>query len=202
MDDEYKPNLYKSRQQDPLFEKKVKPAIAGKAKTKKKNEIQKLTDIFISEDIENVKDYIFMSVLVPAVKKAISDIVTKGVDMILYGESSQNKTSPLPASKVSYWSHYGGENARRDRSNAALRGLEYDDILFATRNDAEAVLNAMDDIIAQYRMVSVGDLYDLANIDNDNFTLDKYGWYDVRGCKAVAVRDGYVLRLPRPVPLN
>ena len=72
-------------------EKKVGKVISGSAKSKKKGEMQKFADVFISEDVGNVKSYIFMEVLVPAVKKAISDIVTNGVDMILYGETRQKK---------------------------------------------------------------------------------------------------------------
>lgn len=57
----------------------------------KKSEMQKFADVFISEDVNNVKSYIVMDVLVPAIKKAISDIVTNGIDMILYGETGKSK---------------------------------------------------------------------------------------------------------------
>ena len=79
-------------------EKKVGKVISGSAKSKKKGEMQKFADVFISEDVGNVKSYIFMEVLVPAVKKAISDIVTNGVDMILYGETRQKKNTTTKVS--------------------------------------------------------------------------------------------------------
>lgn len=60
----------------------------------------------------------------------------------------------------------------------------------------------MNEIIAQYGVVSIGDLYDLANVSMDNFAANKYGWTDIRGCKSVRVRDGYILKLPRALPLN
>ena len=53
--------------------------------------MQKFADVFISEDVNNVKSYIVMDVLVPAIKKAISDIVTNGIDMILYGKLGNQK---------------------------------------------------------------------------------------------------------------
>mgnify|MGYP000019511991 CR=1 FL=1 len=34
----------------------------------------------------------------------------------------------------------------------------------------------MNEIIAQYEVVSVADLYDLANVSNDNYAANKYGW--------------------------
>ena len=145
-----------------------------------------------------------MEVLVPAVKKAISDIVTNGVDMILYGETRQKKNSNT--TKVSYGKYYGsvGDQERRSSSyrQSGRTGFDYDDIIFETRGDAESVLDAMNEIISQYGVVSVGDLYDLAAVSTDNFAVNKYGWTDIAGCKAVRVRDGYILKLPKAYPLN
>lgn len=184
-------------------EKKVGKVISGSAKSKKKGEMRKFADVFISEDVGNVKSYIFMEVLVPAVKKAIDDIVTNGVKMILYGETRQKKNT---TTKVSYGKYYvnSGEQERRSSSyrQSGRNGFDYDEIIFETRGDAESVLDAMNEIISQYGVVSVGDLYDLADVSTDNFAVNKYGWTDIAGCKAVRVRDGYVLKLPKAYPLN
>ena len=89
MADEYKSNSHKSNEVDER--KKVGKVVKGKVKTKKKSGITKFTDVFISEDVSSVKSYIIGEVLIPAMKKALSDIVTNGIDMILYGESGVNK---------------------------------------------------------------------------------------------------------------
>ena len=84
--EDYKPNShrYKEAQKRAAAEdKKVEKVVTGTVKVKKKNEIGRLKDVFISEDVNNVKNYVLMDVLIPAVKKAISDIVTNGIDMIL-----------------------------------------------------------------------------------------------------------------------
>ena len=96
MNEEYKSNSHKSKegQTETLTErKKVEKVVHGKVRTKPKSGISKVTDMFISEDAANVKSYIVMDVLVPAVKKAISDIVRDGIDMILYGESRGRRSS-------------------------------------------------------------------------------------------------------------
>lgn len=201
--EEYKSNSHKAKEarKETLPEKKVEKVISGTAKSKKKNELKKFADVFISEDANNVKSYILLDVLVPAVKKAISDIVTNGIDMILYGESGRTKKNST-ASKISYRSYYEKENNRRDYTNQRARsGFDYDEIIFENRGDAEAVLDAMNDIISQYNVVSVLDLYDLADVSTDNYTAKNYGWTDISGCKAVRVNDGYVLKLPRALPL-
>ena len=59
----------------------------------------------------------------------------------------------------------------------------------------------MDELIETYGMVSVADLYDLVGI-TCNYTDNKYGWTSVRNAEPVRTRDGYVLKLSRPIPIN
>lgn len=204
--EEYTPNSnkYKQEQQDKAkAEKQLKPVISGTAKTKKKSDMQKISDVFISEDIHNVKSYVLMDVLVPAIKKAISDIVTNGIDMILYGETGRHDKKRSAASYVSYSSRYRSDRDRDRRDAPRSRGaIDYDDIIFETRGDAEAVLTALEDVIDQFGVASVGDLYDLAEISTTNYTVNKYGWDNLRSAEVVHVRDGYMIKLPRALPLN
>ncbi len=204
--EEYRPNSHKSKETQKEgaapSDKKVEKVISGSAKPKKKGEMQKFADVFISEDVGNVKSYILMDVLVPAIKKAISDIVTNGIDMILYGETGRTRKASS-GTKVSYGKFYDREpDRRRERLASSRGGYDYDDIVFETRGDAESVLDAMNDIISQYGVVSVGDLYDLADVSTDNYAVNKYGWTDISGCKPVRVRDGYILKLPKALPIN
>lgn len=202
--DNYKPNSHKSKeeQKESTSEKKIEKVISGSVKSKKKNEIQKFADVFISEDVNNVKSYIVLDVLVPAIKKAISDIVTNGIDMILYGESGRTKKNST-ASKISYRSYYEKENdqKRSYNSTSVKSGYSYDDIILDNRGEAEDVLARMDELVATYGIVSVADLYDLVGVTG-NYTDNKYGWTDVRSAAVVRTRDGYLIKLPKVLPLN
>lgn len=182
-------------------EKKVEKVISGKAKAKQKSEVRKLTDIFISEDAANVKNYIFMDVLVPAIKKAISDIVRDGIDMILYGESGRRKSdSRNNASYVSYSSRYDDRNDRRNDNNRR-QGYDYKDIYLDTKGEAEEVLDRMFELLEEYKMVSVADLYDLVGI-TANYTDNNYGWTNLQNAESVRTRDGYLIKLPNARPLK
>lgn len=197
--EDYKPNSHKFKEEQ--AEKKVEKIVSGTVKTKKKNDIQKFADVFISEDMNSVKSYILMDVLVPAVKKAISDIVTNGIDMLLYGETGKSRKNST-ASKVSYRSYYDDrDNYRRCTSSRTRSGYSYDDIILDNRGEAEKVLSQMDELVVAYGIVSVADLYDLVGITGD-YTDNKYGWTDIRSAQVVHVRDGYLLKLPRALPLN
>ena len=172
--------------------------VKGKV-TKKKNNVRKLTDTFVSEDIQNVKSYVLMDVLVPAVKKAISDIVTNGIDMLLYGETGRTKKSN--ASTVSYRSYYDNRRDDRYSSSRTRTGYSYDDVILETRGEAEDVLTRMDELIDTYGSVSVADMYDLVGM-SCNYTDNKYGWTNLRNAEPVRVRDGYLLKMPKATPID
>ena len=194
-------NSYKSREESALAsqkKKQINKVTKGTVKTKKKNEMSKLGDIFISEDASKVKSYILMDVLVPAIKKAISDIVTNGIDMMLYGESGRTKKRSS-ADYVSYNRYY--DRRDRDERYVTKSRYSYDDIIFESRAEAEEVLDRMSEIIDTYGAVSVADLYDLVDVSG-TYTDNNYGWDNLRNAEAVRVRDGYILKLPKITALK
>lgn len=201
--DDYKPNSNRFKEgkvDEPVVREKKVEAITT-ATVKKKGEMKKFTDIFISEDVGSVKSYILMDVLVPAIKKAISDIVTNGIDMVLYGESGRTKRPGSTASKVSYRGYYNQDQPVA-RTTARTAAYDYDDVILPTRGEAEEVLSRIDDLIATYGVVSVADLYDLVNV-SCNYTDNKYGWTNLVNVVPVrASGGGYILKLPRALPLN
>lgn len=206
---EYKSNSYKSKEatlakpaenksadaKAAETEKRVEKVVQGKVGTKKNN-VHRFTDVFISEDISNVKSYILMDVLVPAIKKAVSDIVTNGIDMILYGESgrNRNRSSGTRASYTDYSSRRSYDEPRA--STGTRNGLNYDDLKFERRRDAEAVLDQMAEVIEHFGFVTVSDMYDMADVTAP-FTGNKYGWTSVRNAEVVSSRDGYLIKLPK-----
>lgn len=197
--EEYSSNSHKSKAAE-IPEKKVEKAITGVAKKKQKGGVQKLTDVFLTEDISSVKNYILMDVVIPAVKKGISDIVTNGIDMLLYGENGSSKKQST-ASKVSYRSYYESGKERNSQIQRTRPGYNYDDIVLDNRGEAEDVLTRMDELISTYGMVSVADLYDLVGI-TCNYTDNKYGWTDVRSASIVRIREGYLIKMPKAMPLD
>lgn len=192
-------NEKKEAQKQP--EKRAEKVIKGKAKVKK-NEMRKLTDVFISEDVGNVKNYILMDVIVPAVKKAIYDLVVGTLDMSLYGGRGGGAKRST-ADKVSY-RDYNGVSRRDERTyntNRTASGYSYDDIVVDTRGEAETVLMRMDEIMEEYESVRVADLYDLVGITGQ-YTDNNYGWTNIRNAEVVRVRDGYKIKMPRAIPLK
>lgn len=201
----YTPNSHKYKEEQKNAaseEKRVQKVVKNPVKIKT-NEVRKFADIFISEDIANVKEYIFMDVLVPAIKKAIYDIVTNGIDMFLYGSAGKSKNSPSGA-KVSYRNFYDQKNNSGYRGSENARshnGFEYDDIKFDNRGDAEAVKQQMQAAITKYGWVTVRDLYDMVD-QPAPYTSQKYGWMNLDNAEVARVRGDYILKLPKAAPID
>lgn len=204
MNEEYKPNSHKFREGEMATadDKKIEKVVKGKVRTKPKSGISKISEVFIAEDAENVKSYILMDVLVPAVKKAISDIVRDGIDMLLYGESPRKKVGSA-SQYVSYrdYSRRDDDRFRDPRDSRVRSGYNHDDIILETRGEAEEVLTRMDELIDTYGVVSVADLYDLIG-KTCEYTDNKYGWTNIRNAEPIRVRDGYMLKLPKALPIK
>lgn len=197
----YKPNSHKSKEEQAVAEKRVEKLAKGPIKVKKKNEIRKLADVFISEDVTNVKSYVVMDVLIPAIKKAIVDIVTDGVHMIFYGGARRNGGSR--ADKVSYvdYSRRSYDDRRPSNIQETRTNYSSDQFVFETRADAEEALATMDATVERYGMIRVLDLYDMVGKTCDH-TANKYGWTSTRNAEIVRVRDGYVIKMPRALPID
>lgn len=184
--------------------KKVEKVVKGKAVVKKKSEMSKIASNIIAEEAKSIKDYAIYDVIIPALKDGISQLVKGCIDMMFYGEirstSHSRHRSGLNATRVSYRDYY--EERRDPRRRSSFR-QSYDDIEFDTRDDAEEVLDRMDELIEQYGIVTVGDLFDLAGVTGNGYTDQNYGWTSVSS--ATIERDrhgGYFIRMSRPSPIR
>ena len=203
----YKSNSHRSKeaQKESGAEKKeITKVVQGTAKVKKKGKSSKFAEMFIAEDVSNVKSYIVTDVLIPAAKKLFVDAIKDAVDMLVFGRTDRGKrSSGFRADYVSYNRYSDRRYDDRLSNDARIRtGYSYDDVILETRGEAEEVLDAMNDVIETYGMVSVMDLYDLVGISGQ-YTDNNYGWKNLRNAEPIRTRDGeYMLKLPKAIPLK
>lgn len=114
---------------------------------------------------------------------ALKDAIMKKTTEVLYvGEH--------PKRKVSYYDTLHS-------SKSVNRWLEQsDDIVFETREDAEKVLDAMEDTVKKYGVVSLADVYDIVG-KTTTYVASKYGWKSVDDAKVIHCLDGYYIELPK-----
>lgn len=199
-----KPNSHRSKmeanQNAPEERKRVEKVVNGNVKTKKKNGFAKFLGTFLADDVENVKDYALADVIVPALKKAVYDLITGGADMLIYGKGGKGGRRTT-AGQISYQNCFSRRDDDRRSARTSDTRFNVDDISFENRGDAQIVLDLMDETLDRYKFVTVADLYDAAGITAP-YTASKYGWTDLRSAEVVRTRDGYVIKLPRAVPIE
>lgn len=195
-DREYTPNSHKYKEeQKAAEERKIEKVVTGNVKTKKKLSGK----IFNTGDMGDVRDYLVDEQLIPGVKNLILDLIIGGATRLLGGKSRYSRTGS--ASKISYRDYYEQRDDRRSSATVSGSGrFDMEDIIFPTRGDAEAVRDQMDEVIARYGFVTVGDMYDMAGLPQP-FTGQKYGWTSIVNSRIESVRDGYVIRLPKMGPI-
>ena len=205
MAEEYKSNSHRSREKkeethDPIPERRAEKVVSGTARRSKKSGLSKAADTILPGSVDNLKEYIVMDVLVPSIKRAISDIVCNGINMLL-GEPGRSKSSDVPVAKASYRKYYRDDDRPSYSRPRTQASYSYDDIIFETRGDAEEVLYRMEELLDRFQVVSVADLFDMAGI-SCNYTDNKYGWTDLRDAYVQrAGSDGYMIKLPRATTL-
>ena len=170
------------------------------AKSKGTRRRNKFISNVISEEAGDVKNYIVMDVLIPAFKKTIVDVVENGIEMLM-GTTGRSSSSRSKGSKISYTSYYD-DDRRSSRSGRRYDStLDYDDIIFDTRGDAEVVLDSMFEVLDRYKVVTIADYYDLCG-ERCPHTANRYGWTDLSNASVVRIRDGYTIRLPRALAID
>jgi hypothetical protein len=186
--------------------KKVEKVVSGGVRKQKKGFCKKLAETFMEDDSKSVGSYVLYDILIPAAKDLIVDMISSGAEMLFGTRRTGRGYGRIPGST---WTSYGGrynggtsirdprDRDRRDGPRTARLRQDFEEIIFDTRADALEVLDRMQDLINDYRMVSVSDYYTLCDMES-NFTDRKYGWTDLHGVAPQRARGGgYILDLPR-----
>lgn len=193
-------------------EKKEKEAIRTVTKAVVVEKNKPLLARLLGGHMQQVGTYILWDVLLPAAKSTISDIISGGIEMALYGEpgTSSKRRGRLKRDRdrtyVGYNSMYD-KPSRRSRQQESRGGSrhssrhQFDDIIIESKPEAEEVLTVLVEAVEMYESCTVADLYEAVGLPT-NFTDHKWGWYNLASAYVKRDRFGYSLVLPKPEPLE
>lgn len=160
---------------------KFDPITTG-VKTRKAGLGRKISDVFIANDPVVVSEYVFDRILVPSLQDLMLDIVWGGLSMLFRGGELRAPKSGRRGSF--YHDAYDNRNSSRNGLEKPNRGPErpsrgrrIDELEFDDRAEAEEVLEKVCDMMDEYGNVSIGDVFDLCDIDHSSTDLD-WGWND------------------------
>lgn len=182
-----------------MAENNPKGVVQGKAVSKDKSLFKKITDTFSMGNIHEARDYVVRDVLVPGLLDILYDGITRGVGRIIYGEKgavvrSKNKSS-VDYSGIRRLSD--GEVLNRRKESPVVGIYDYNEIELATKADADRLLDSMCEYLDIHDIISVADMYSMANYKSDNYTDNYWGWDSLAGSHVTRSSDGWTLVLPR-----
>ena len=202
MDNDNKPvcRFDKSKSKEELDRRHIEKVIEGTAKVRD-NKVRKFTDAFFAEDLGTVKSHLKDDLLIPEIKKLLVNLLKDGVEILFNGRVTRGVKQDRFSDNYAYNRCFDRRDDRRYESNKPLNQLDYRDILFETRGKAQAVLDTTYRDIRTYGFVCVSDMYEMVGLTAP-FTGNNYGWMNIDNATIERVYNGYVIRLPRAVPIE
>lgn len=208
---EFPPNSEASRKV--IEDKEITQVTSGEVIRKKKSFRKRFSGSFIAGDAKSATRYVVLDVLLPMARDTVVEVVSSGIERLVYGDSRRyrgiSSAHPTPYDR----SPYGQVNYTRfstpNRMSSSQRALsrqararhDFDEIILESRAEAESVLDGLYEVVSRYDVASVADLYQLLGLAASH-TDHKWGWTNIRGAGVSRGRDGYLLDLPDPIPLD
>jgi hypothetical protein len=186
--------------------KKIEKIVAGEVVRRKKTLRKRFAETFTGGDMRSVGNYVLFDVLLPAAKDTIADATSQGIEKMLFGEarSTSRRHGIKNGGHISY-NRFSSPTSRREAPSGPSRRArathDFDEIILATRGEAEEVIDRLFDLVSRYEQATVADLYELLGVTG-TYVDDKWGWTDIRGAGVTRVRNGYLLNVPKPEPLD
>lgn len=177
----------------------------------------KFKNIFLGDNLKTTSAYVVNEIFWPQTRVLIFDIFVEGLrNMIFQRGGGPRRPTEARMSRISYDNPFRSEfrepprpdyrdasmyRDARARSNppdqyGRRTRPEPTEIIIATREEADAVLERMVDILNTYESVSLADYYDILGLAASPVD-NTWGWTILNTSKVIQTRDGFVIQLPR-----
>lgn len=190
---------------------KVQPVTSATTGGRRKRGLgRQFRSTFLGGSARDAGEYMVTDVVVPAIRDMLYDALQSGLDRLIYGEKASGRTrnsiitqnlGSVPYDSINKPTRATQQARTLSRKSRARHSLE--ELVIPTRHEAEDVIDRMYDILSQSGDVTVADLYTLTGIRPDHTDV-KWGWYSLKGAKAMPRRrqGGFLLDLPEPEALG
>lgn len=196
---DYKKMLTDARQREAI-------EAVTKGKVKKPGLTRRFADSFFAEDIDDIGDYILSNVIIPSIKR----VVSQTFNAFLYGKSAGSRDRGEYRDYVSYRNYFDDDrpSRRRSPSSGSRRIYHWDDIVFEDdeystgREKAEKVLDKMYEDIKEYGLTTVQWLYEYSG-NTAPWTSNNYGWTSIKSADIINLGGGeWAIKMPKPMPID
>lgn len=178
--------------------------VIAKAKVQKKSAIKEALRTFFAQDLPEIAEHLVIDVAIPAAKNAITDMVTQGIQQLLYGEVDSRRRSTSGYTSYSRSSRSDRSRGYYDSRRSERREpkpTNVEDLVFDTRGDAVDVIEFIAEQIEEYGQVSVADLMSSVGIQ-PRYTDERWGWTTTDAFEIRQIREGWLVSADRPEPIK
>lgn len=195
--EELKPNShrYKAEQKRAVSDQNrqpKKPVIRSDSVVNTKKSFgKKLKSAFFSQDLNDMKSWLFWDMIVPGCKDLILDII----DNMLGGEDRSRRSG----GRTDYANRYRyNSSSKKRKSNSHRRNedddddVDYTNIILRNRRDAEDVVYEMHKRIRDNGTVSIAEFLDMIGLAG-SFTDNDWGWDRERDINYRKVSSGWLI---------
>lgn len=203
----FPPNSRKSKE-DAQSEKRATRIITDGVTQRKKPLGRQIAETFTGDGFQTVGHYVLFEIMIPAAKDMLFDVITGGAAHSLFGDNSGRRSNVVrragQAVTNQYWSSTKNQNDRVPlpaRAIPAQSRYNFDDIVIDDRGKAEEVIDQLVLLIEEYEVARVQDLFELVGITG-HYTDQAWGWTDLRTASVTRTKEGYLLNLPKPKPIE
>lgn len=189
---------------EPTKEESQPLVFSGEVVPRKKPLGTRFKEVFFGGDFKGSMKRVAAVTVVPAIRNLLFDTGVEALKQTILPDRdprSRAMSSSL-ASRITYHTPVNRDPREDPRLDpravpSIVAASDVGDIGFSMREDAEMVLDALQEKIDRHRFVSVRDLYTFLGRPT-NYTDEYRGWSALGEVQIIQTREGYILRLPRP----
>ena len=216
MENEFPPNSHASKERSPARSaektpetKDVPRIVTGKVVQRKKPLHKKFFEAFRPEDGVGFVEHTVLEVLIPGIKGSMADAATTAIEDALgvgrgprrRGNGSYTSYNRMSEARPRRGRERDRDDERRPRRDAPRTSHDHREHILDSRVEAEEVIDMLNEMISMYDVATRRDLLSMLGEPHE-FTDVDWGWTDLRGARVHKIREGYLLDLPRAVPLD
>lgn len=205
------PNKDKDKPINPEKKKEIEPIeLSGGVIKRRKSLGARFKQTFMGGDFRTAAMYVGAAVLIPALKNLIYDMINEGSRRVIYDDPSArgrrghagysthtNYNNPMSRERLPD-PRYPSNDPRSRPSQGERYRVET--LLFTNKDDADNVLERMMDVIDQYKVIGVDDLYQMLGWQS-TYVDSKWGWTNLVNSNIRQTREGFIVELPDPEPI-
>lgn len=188
--------------------KVVERVVVNEVIVRRQGPWRKFKALFIEADARTVVKNVALDVMIPAAKNMLLDTSHQALERMFYkdgGRGQRYGVGPRVTYNTPVNRGYGGSplqsHAPRQRLGAGTSRQLRDDYILKFREEAQNVLEAMNDIVDKYEQVSVADLNELMGVPTTDVDY-KWGWTNLANVQISSLREGFLINFPPAEPIG